>query len=414
MKLIMENWRQFLVEVSYELAQKSLDSKKTHRKLDIKGDASKLAIFKKNILDIIPADDEDDESDEYKLKDGEKGTALLWLLRLAKNNSEFRDALLGRPDHPSDERSGLLYSDQTHRYNIEYDVRYFFRYQKFMEIKDLNAIKSLDELKQVVDDAEGKVEEYKKSKEEEDAGKGTKVLEHPNEEDWFIALALNLGAACKLGRGQGWCTGAKDSPHHFKSYSKPDDPLIFLQDKKTDKRYQAHYGKNEFMGKGNEDLSPEFVYKLHKLISQAKVDGIPMPEKYPKIKQKNYILMSNSSDPQELLILAKKITDPEDEHFKAMDRLQQRGDAETVARIALAGSVEGIFKNLVENEYTDSQTLELLFNKVEELGFPVAPGRGGDLQRFIAHKNTSFPILSAMAHDSWRSHRQWVASSPAV
>ena len=133
-----------------------------------------------------------------------------------------------------------------------------------------------------------------------------------------------------------------------------------------------------------------------------------MLERYPIIKLKNWtIISSKSSDLQELSILAHRIADPEDKDFKTMERLTQwdRIDKPTI---------EDIFISLVKNPNTDSETLEFLFKRLHDFGFPTNANRGGSPYDFVSHKNTTYFILNEVSQSEHYGVRGWVAASEGL
>ena len=93
MKLLLENWRKYLNEVSYSDAKDILDSKRTIKiikayRYDREQEISPAAFlqmssvdtlhrnFKNYLLDTVPTD----------LTDNQKGTSVLWLLKISREN----------------------------------------------------------------------------------------------------------------------------------------------------------------------------------------------------------------------------------------------------------------------------------------------------------------------------------------
>ena len=93
MKLLLENWRKHLNEVSFEDAKEILDSKRTlkivkayrydkeqeHPDYPDAGMTTQHRNFKNYLLDLIPDD----------LTDNQKGTSVLWLLKISREDPKI-------------------------------------------------------------------------------------------------------------------------------------------------------------------------------------------------------------------------------------------------------------------------------------------------------------------------------------
>jgi hypothetical protein len=237
--------------------------------------------FKQEILRLVP----------YDLEDNQKGLALTWLSRQARQDPNYFDLIvIGGDDVVGMGRD---------------DLEMFFHYQQFMGKKDLNEIKDLDELEQVVLDARDAIRDYQESKAYEDADAGTEVL--ADNDQFYIAALHNKGAACSLGKGTDWCTAAPGLDF-FADYYKPDDPLFYFEDREVQKhhrpgllgnsyRFQFHYGTEQFMDHNDQEAKDETVRLLHGALMQTKA-----PSKYPIVKKfdRKLILSGQETTPEVL------------------------------------------------------------------------------------------------------------------
>jgi len=120
------------------------------------------------------------------------------------------------------------------------------------EYRDINKLKSLDDLYNVVREFEGKedvipvskTQQIKKIKEEVD-----KVYD---DGDWIVLVPTTERAACIVGKGTKWCTSA-DENNHFEDYYNRGNLYIII-DKNNNKKYQLHIEKKEFKDETNSDV----------------------------------------------------------------------------------------------------------------------------------------------------------------
>ena len=315
MKLLFENWRKYLLnEVSFEQAkEQSLYGKATEKILkgylyDLPGEGMPdffqrlkagdkttvgaynilLSDLRSYLLALIPNDIPEDS---------QKGQALLWVIRLFKQNPNLTKSamLIGISD-----AAGQSTADQFH--NIKKNLEIFFQQQRFMPEPDLNKIQSPEQLESVVEEARPAIEAHQKEQRYMNVEEGMEVFR--NDSKWFITGVHNKGAACELGKGTDWCTAAPGLDY-FGQYYDQDDPLFFFEDKKTGERFQFHYGSAQFMDERDVPLEDEQKDQLHSLLKQTKAF-----EKYDVIKaHDDMIIASYSKDPQELEELAEQYAD---------------------------------------------------------------------------------------------------------
>ena len=224
-----------LREISLAGALPSLNSKKTvnalsHVHLVVHGDRTLLSQktiqnYLDRLLQIVERAD---------LNDNQKGTALLWIVRMIKHDEQFAKAFIGI--YPPDLRPSL---------------EKFFHNQRFMKPADIMQLKTVQALYDVLDGAADDIRDYQNSRQNKDADAGTEKLYENGQ--WFIAAIHNKGAACELGKGTDWCTAAPGLDF-FKQYYEPEDPLIFIKNKRTNERYQFHFGTDQFMDEEDADL----------------------------------------------------------------------------------------------------------------------------------------------------------------
>tara|TARA_R110000824_G_scaffold31089_11_gene101568 strand:+ start:999 stop:2174 length:1176 start_codon:yes stop_codon:yes gene_type:complete len=302
MKLLFENWRRYLNEVSFSDAKEILDSKRTlkiikayrydqgHDSVDFSGDAPLIDTqhrnFKNYLLDLVPDD----------LTDNQKGTTVLWLLKVSRQNPKVAASFI----------HGRIFARQ--RQSLET----FFHHQRFMPRQDLLQVKTMEDLVDMTDTAKEEIQKAQEKKSYLDAEEGTEIFR--DDDEWTIAALHNKGAACELGKNTDWCTAAPGLDY-FEGYYKPEDPLFFFQQKKyiqddVDRpptKYQFHYGSSQFMDSNDEPVSKEFFEVLHNLLRQTEAYN-----KYENLRiyDLKRMLPSATADIDEMRELLNTLEDP--------------------------------------------------------------------------------------------------------
>ena len=124
-------------------------------------------------------------------------------------------------------------------------LKYFAKYYNVLEVKDINKLKSLNDLYGVVkqymdepDQATSKSDEVRRIKEGAE-----KVYE---DEKWMIIVPHTQEASCYYGKGTQWCTAADRSTNMFDNYNE-QGPLFININKTTGDKYQFHFESESFM-----------------------------------------------------------------------------------------------------------------------------------------------------------------------
>ena len=309
MKLLFENWRQYLNEVSFSDAKEILDSKRTlkiikayrydkeqdHPDYPDAGMTTQHRNFKNYLLDVVPDD----------LTDNQKGTTVLWLLKVARENPKVAASFI----------NGRIFARD--RGSLET----FFHHQRFMPRQDLMQVKTMEDLVDMTDTAKEEIQKAQEKKSYLDAEQGTEVLSgkmerneetgklerSPGKNGWFIAIIHNKGGACELGKGTDWCTAA--DLDYFENYYKPDDPLFFFEGFWTDPsaRFQFHYGSKSFMDSDDHPVKKETFETLHSLLKKTEAYN-----KYEKLKifDLEKMVQSQTPDIDEMRKILNSLKDP--------------------------------------------------------------------------------------------------------
>ena len=288
MKLILENWREFLEEellqeVTFEDAQKTMRDRGVKfikaynydQGFDPKKNLGSLSTGLENrILSLIPSD----------IEDNQQGTSLLWVLRLLKD-PKLKEIILKSVVEP---RNIIGHEYNAEFGNIRNNLETFFQFQRFMDPTDINKLKDADSLTNVVAGARAAIEADKDKKLSADAPAGAEFFkgnfkfaedgsvardeeglpEFQSEGGWVIAAAHNKGAACLLGKKTRWCTAAPGLNYFDTYYGGEEDPLFFLMDPHGN-RYQFAYGQKEFMDVDNEAVERDYRIELQEKLKEV-------------------------------------------------------------------------------------------------------------------------------------------------
>jgi uncharacterized protein YjbI with pentapeptide repeats len=350
MKLIFESWRkhlkeELLSEVTYkeakEIAVKAYDKLAKSYAYDVYQQERSIPDPDRPIFPVDPREVTFDEwdrrspygrwgkerrTDYYKsilvknmsqaafvptdIPERYKGQALLWIMRLAKKGARvgasvarpvWTQKMVKNPEaNPLSERilRNMLFiknwwsaenviHPQEEANTISHNLEMFFNYNDFMETKDLNKLKSPQELKNAVDKARHDIKAYQDKKTYANTEEGTNVL--LDNEDWFIAALKNKGAACHYGKETDWCTAAPGLDY-AEQYISEGYPLFFFKNKQTGEKYQFTYNP----GPSSDEVEPQFqdalqndvpfntFKKLHDLLISS-IQG-----KYKSVKRTSY------------------------------------------------------------------------------------------------------------------------------
>ena len=266
MKLLFENWRKYLNEVSFEDAKEILNSKRTLKIIKAyryeKGqddtinswDAPLINTqhrnFKNYLLDLVP----------YDLTDNQKGTSVLWLLKISRENPKVAASLI----------------DGRITIGPRQSLETFFHHQRFMPKQDLMQIKTMEDLVAMTYAAKEEIDKAQEKKNYLDAEQGTEIFR--DDAKWTIAALHNKGAACELGKNTDWCTAAPGLDY-FEDYYKEDDPLFYFQNKSNLNKFQFHYGSTQFMDSKDNRVDKESFEVLHDMLIQTEAY-----DKYEKLR----------------------------------------------------------------------------------------------------------------------------------
>ena len=141
-------------------------------------------------------------------------------------------------------RQGNL--DMNNLSKVRNTIDFFNRYNRQLEVKDINQYKNIDQVydnvKNFMEDpsqATSKSDEVRKIKE-----MGAEKVYEDN--DWLIIVPKTREAAIYYGKGTKWCTASTDSYNYFERYNN-EGRLYININKNTGDKYQFHFESNSFM-----------------------------------------------------------------------------------------------------------------------------------------------------------------------
>ena len=288
MKLLLENWRGFLNEISFDDAKKRLETKaltkwikgmafdeetKTMTLNPEQVEKAKNALAEV-VLQFVPEDLTDGKPDANgNPTKPQKGLTLEWIISVGINDPKmkprfYNEAISTVAPGNHSIRSALL------DVNIKRgDLERYWQTHDYSDQKDIFSIETWGALSWAADKAKTKYDNAMADKEFQDPEKGTEVFDHPDKNKWFIAALHTKAAACHYGKRTDWCT-ATDTDM-FDQYYEPDDPLFYFEDrqvfdrtslskpakdgreKRQDGRFQFHFGSDSFMDNNDAQVDEE-------------------------------------------------------------------------------------------------------------------------------------------------------------
>lgn len=132
-------------------------------------------------------------------------------------------------------------------------LSYFIKFYNRIEKKDINQYQSVAELYNTVapfmrnpEQATSKSDIARKAKEE-----GTEKFYEDGR--WEVIIPKTEKAACLYGKGTKWCTAAESSSNMFEYYNDAGNLYINI-DKQSNRKYQFHFEKSQFMDERDEPI----------------------------------------------------------------------------------------------------------------------------------------------------------------
>ena len=320
MKLLLENWRKLLNEISFEDAKKRLETKaltkwikgmafdeetKTMTLNPDQVEKAKKALAEV-VLQFVPQD----------ITDNQQGTSLEWIISVGINDATmkprfYNEAISTVAPGNHSIRSALL------DVNIKRgDLERYWQTHDYSDQKDIFSIENWGALSWAADKAKKKYDDAIADKEYLDADKGIEVFR--DDDEWRIYALHNKGAACKFGKGTEWCTAAPGL-NYFEEYYDDEDPLFYFEDKENGKRWQFHFGSDQFMDEKDREVDDAerdfFIDLLAKTGAAKKYQIVQYWVTKNEVAQTIY---GENTTPEELMAIAKKYAGNGEEEIMEM------------------------------------------------------------------------------------------------
>jgi hypothetical protein len=328
---------------------------------DMNYDSSELEYLSKeyssSIHDVIPND----------LEPRDQALAMQWLISLGSKDISFAKRILVNTavsvsqgsdisypilDILSEEYSeedpilGEAFRGEAFEQELKRSLERFFHWKSFMSEKDLMSIKSYDEFKKIILEAEVKIKEYEDNKQYLNADEGTKLL-GVDYDGWEAFAITNKGAACQVGKGTQWCTAAP-GVDWFKTYYHPEDPLFVLKNEEGD-RYQVHFGTNQFKDVLDKEVSGEVRNILFEKLIALGADKFLSTQMYAEYSE--FLQQEDSYSDDQFVEMTKKFK--EFMHTVVDDKIESRQTE------AIDSYLVSVVLEELENQIDDNKWMEL-------------------------------------------------------
>lgn len=160
---------------------------------------------------------------------------------------------------------------------VKKTIETFDKVKKKLDVKDLNAYKTLNALYDAIEPHEGAEEEVSKKQ----ADKQIKTQETEvflKEPDLLVLIPKSEAAACKYGAGTKWCTAADENNmfSHYDAQGKlyiiiaPTLPKKKVGDNEYERKFQLHYQTDSFMDERDQPVGTADISALSKLPGYTK------------------------------------------------------------------------------------------------------------------------------------------------
>jgi hypothetical protein len=143
------------------------------------------------------------------------------------------------------------------------DIEKFLKFKSKMEVKDLNAYKTLNDFYDAIEKFSDKDEPVSGKEAARQIKKdAVKVFDEPG---FLVLHPKTKDAACFYGSGTKWCTAAREN-NQFNYYSNQGDLYILIVDLGGKQRkFQLHYESDQFMDERDQEVSKADIAELSKL-----------------------------------------------------------------------------------------------------------------------------------------------------
>lgn len=156
-------------------------------------------------------------------------------------------------------RQGNL--DMNNLSKVRNTIDFFNRYNRQLEVKDINQYKNID---QVYDNVKNFMEDPSQATSKSDEARKIKAMGAEKvyeDNDWLIIVPKTQKAAAYYGKGTKWCTASNRGYNYFGLYNN-EGRLYININKNTGDKYQFHFESNSFMDAEDKPITGIIAEKI--------------------------------------------------------------------------------------------------------------------------------------------------------
>lgn len=156
-------------------------------------------------------------------------------------------------------RQGNL--DMNNLSKVRNTIDFFNRYNRQLEVKDINQYKNID---QVYDNVKNFMEDPSQATSKSDEARKIKAMGAEKvyeDNDWLIIVPKTQKAAAYYGKGTKWCTASDRGYNYFGLYNN-EGRLYININKNTGDKYQFHFESNSFMDAEDKPITGIIAEKI--------------------------------------------------------------------------------------------------------------------------------------------------------
>ena len=154
--------------------------------------------------------------------------------------------------------------DEASLVEIKKYLSAFIKYGSKIEVKNIEQIKSVDELKAIVQPFLADPNQFQSKTQSIKDIKGQEAIKAMEDDTWTVIIPATMDAAIYYGKNTKWCTSAVKSANKFDEYNDLGNLYIFIN-RKTGHKYQYFLTRHELKDETNTD-----VKRIPELTPEAK------------------------------------------------------------------------------------------------------------------------------------------------
>jgi len=265
MKLLLENWRKFMIGEQTSNVKKSMKDLFEHKELSTKQKVDRL-IFERVLTegrreDVIKKYPQYEETiDTFFTGDNDPSGNNKYLAKMVKllddeltKWKKGMSRVTGSDETPDEElMNRVMWNDAR---KIKHSVIEFHKLSKYMKAAkqstDIGSYKTLFDLQTALDEAEKIVakKEQEKIHKAKMRGDADRIYQ---DKTTLVVRPQSEGASCYYGQGTRWCISATDSQNYWNKYTEEDGAIFFfILDKEAAELIADDRGKVAFVYNGD-------------------------------------------------------------------------------------------------------------------------------------------------------------------